>query len=307
MNNLTTNPERTAKLIKTLMDWYRMSRDGPLENAELPETKPPDGVTRGSYEHIMFLTLTVAIDYQRSAAKLWDSARKTWEDKETRWVFCPKEVADRGLKQLEAALKKHELSKKQKKDAEIWRKVASSFQSLFQGDPRKLFKKCSFDALEIYKAMRGRYAKQFPYLAGATGTSKILSLWIRILKDEANITFNNLDKVPIPMDIHTVRATITTGCLVGRFEGTFKELAVQAQEAWMEACRNTEYYPLQLDAPLWNLGKLGCSKRKKGSVCPEKNKCRLAVYCTATTSDAKIELCQNGNTLIDTKYPERQL
>jgi len=305
MNNLATNPERTAEVIKTLMKWYRESRDGLLAGAELPESKPPGDVTRGSYEHIMFLTLTVAIDYQRSAAKLWDSARITWEDAQTRWVFFPEEVANRDLDQLVAALAKHKLSKKQKKDAEIWKKVASSFQSLFQGDPRKFFEAHSYDAFEIYNAMRGRYAKQFPYLAGATGTSKILSLWIRMLSDEARIAFKNLDKVPLPIDIHTARATITTGCLVGKFKGTFKKLAVQAQEAWTEACKNTEYYPLQLDEPLWNLSRLGCSKRKNGSSCPEKHQCRLVVYCTANTSDAVITISKNGATSIDTKYPER--
>jgi len=62
-------------------------------------------------------------------------------------------------------------------------------------------------------------SRKFPYLAGASGNSKILSLWIRMLHDEIDINLKNLEKVPIPIDIHTARATLTTGCLVGEFGG----------------------------------------------------------------------------------------
>lgn len=305
MNRLLTNPEHSAKIIDILIDWYRGSRDGVLSGAELPESKPPNGVTRGSYEHIMFLTLTVSIDYQRSADALWNASRRTWEDETTRWVFSPIDISNRSQEDLVFALSKYKLSKKQNKDAQIWRTVATSFLSLFQGDPRKLFETYSYDAYEIYKAMRKRYGKQFPYLAGSTGTSKILSLWLRMLYDEAGIEFRNMDSVPLPVDIHTARATITTGCLVGSFEGSFTNLATQVQEAWKEACKKTKYFPLQLDEPLWNLSRSGCSNRKNGGSCPKRNLCKLADFCTANSSDAIITLSQEGTTLIDTKYPER--
>ncbi len=176
---LLADPERTANVIDTLMRWYSGQRDGVMSGAELPESKPPLGVVRGSYEHIMFVTLAVSIDYQRSAVELWDAARATMEDEPTSWVFPPLEVSERNKRELIAALAKHRLSRKPVKDAGIWRTVASSFFSLFQGDPKKLFETYDYDALEIYRAMRTRYAKSFPYLAGATGTSKILSLRAR--------------------------------------------------------------------------------------------------------------------------------
>jgi hypothetical protein len=88
----------------------------------------------------MFLTLTVSIDYQRSASTLWDSVRMTWEDMDARWVFSPAEIEKRDHAQLVAALAKHRLSRKQEKDAGIWRTVALSFLSLFHADPRKLLK-----------------------------------------------------------------------------------------------------------------------------------------------------------------------
>lgn len=304
MNELRSNPERTARVIEELVEWYRGSRDGVLSGAELPESKPPEGVTRGSYEHTMFLTLAIAIDYQRSADALWNAARETWEDPTTRWVFMPSEIANRSESDLKLALSKYKLSKKQDKDAKIWRTVALSFLSLFEGDPRKLFEKYSYNAYEIWKAMREVYGKRFPYLAGSTGTSKILSLWIRMLRDEAGVEFTHLNDVPLPVDIHTARASITTGCLVGNYSGSFNELVTQVKQAWKEACENMKYYPLQVDEPLWNLSRFGCSNRKNGMSCPKKNQCRLSAFCVANDSNAVITISQTGLTIIDTKYPK---
>lgn len=311
MNELRSDPQRTSRVINILMDWYNDNkRDGVLKDADVPESRPPADVKIGSYEHIMFITFTVSIDYMRDAAQLWDSARRTWEDEETRWVFYPDKVAKRTMDmnepaELVNALAKHKLSKRRDKDAKkIWGPVALSFNRLFEGDPRKLFADLSYDALEIYCQMckRNSYHKHFPYLSGP----KILPLWIRMLHTEAGIKFKNLDEVPLPMDIHVARSTITTGCLVGRFEGKFNDFAVKAQEAWREACQHTKYYPLQLDEPLWNLSRLGCSKRRdEEEECPRKHECRLADFCTANDPSAIIKInATKRNVSIRTRYPQ---
>lgn len=285
------------------MEWYS-KRDGILSRAELPESKPPSDVERGSYEHVMFLTLTVALDYQRSANDLWNSARITFEDQMTKWVFSPQEVAKRNHDELVTSLAKYKLSKKKEKDAKIWQTVATSFLELFGGDPRKLFEKYDYDAPQIFHSMRTIYGKKFPYLAGSTGTSKILSLWIRILHDEANIEFKNLNDVPLPIDIHTARSTITTGCLAGVFDGPFSGLVEQTKKAWIEACKGTSYYPLQIDEPLWNLSRFGCTNHRNGQPCPVRDRCRLANFCTANHPESTISIRQNEITNINTKYPE---
>src|SRR5206468_5442257 len=141
------------------------------------------------------------------------------------------------------------------------------------------------DAVEVYNQMRSKYKKDFPYLSGASATSKILLLWLRLLKDEANLNLFNLENLRIPMDIHIARATLTTGCLVGDFEGTFNELNEEAQRAWKESCKEgSKWYPLQLDKPLWNLSRLGCSSRMNGSPCPLRSECKLSSFCTVNTA-----------------------
>jgi hypothetical protein len=89
------------------------------------------------------------------------------------------------------------------------------------------------------------------------------------------------------------------------FDGHFDELVDQAQRAWEEACKKMElkYYPLELDEPLWNLSRLGCSNRINGSVCPLRSECKLSKFCTANTPEAIISLSNRGKIHVRTVYP----
>lgn len=286
------------------MDWYygkKGHRDGLMAGSEISDAEPPKGMQIGSYEHIMWLTLTLSINYQRVAASLWNSSRLTWEDESTRWVFLPKELRKETKEKLIIALGKHGLSQKRKQDANIWWTVSNSFLDKFQGDPRKLLELYQYDAVEIYNQMQTKYKKDFPYLSG----NKILPLWIRGLKEATNLDLINLENVHIPIDVHTARATLTTGCLVGNFDGNFNEFVSEAQHAWEESCKKIEskYYPLQLDEPLWNLSRLGCSNRFNGDVCPYRSECRLSDFCTANKPEAIISLGNKGKIHVSTVYP----
>ena len=298
---LKTDPARTKKVIEILLDWHS-KKTGIFEDADLPESNLPDGIAPDSYECIMFYTLTVAIDYMRSAKDLWESARRTMNDEKVRWVFYPSMVSEKTMSELVEALSKHKLSRKKEKDAKIWRTICLSFLELFDGDPRRLFEEYDHDAYRIFDAMRNKHGKRFPYLAGRTGTSKILSLWIRIMHKEAGIPFKKLELVPIPIDIHTARATVTTGCVAGDFEGNFAELTEIAKKAWKDACSNTEHYPLQLDEALWNLGRLGCSNIVNDE-CTVRSRCNLAKYCTAN-KNSRIAITQNDTVKISTRCPK---
>ena len=294
------NSKRTENVIQQLIRW-KNERTGIFANSSLPETQLPKGVERGSYEQIMFITMCSSIDYQRDADALWDAGRDTWNDENTRWVFFPNLVKQKTLEDLTKNLQKYRLSKKPTKDANIWRTVSLSFLDLFDSDPRNMFKKFEFDALKIRSHMKELGTKVFPYLGGSSSTGKINSMWIRILHDDANISFKNYEKMPLPIDIHTMRATITTGCLIGKYNGTFQELAGMAKNAWAEACENTTYSPLDLDDALFNLSRHGCSKIRDGN-CPFINECKLSDFCVTKNPQSKFELNANEGD-IDTSYP----
>lgn len=57
---------------------------------EMPGGHRPKGVRKGSLHHQLFITLTVAIDYQRVANTLWKVSRRTFEDLKTNNLFDSK-------------------------------------------------------------------------------------------------------------------------------------------------------------------------------------------------------------------------
>ena len=54
---------------------------------DTPEDEPPPAVRGGSLDHVLFITLTVAIDCQRDADSLWESSRNTVANAKTRHAF----------------------------------------------------------------------------------------------------------------------------------------------------------------------------------------------------------------------------
>jgi hypothetical protein len=101
---------------------------GPLyTRTDMPEDIMPNGEIIGFTDHMLFITLTVSIDYQRDAPSLWASSRKTFDDPETRYIFNPKPLKEIHSNKIIGDMQKYGLSKKPRKDACIWRTVVITF------------------------------------------------------------------------------------------------------------------------------------------------------------------------------------
>ena len=258
---------------------------------DMPEDEPPSGVTRGTLDHIIFLTLTVAIDYQRDAHALWDAARQTWEDPETRFLFDLTAVSEAPAEVVLPAMKKHRLSKKHTNDAKIWQTVAGSFARKWDGDPRHFLADCGWDAPTVLQRLKEdrhrsevRVAKDFPFLGG----NKIGPLWLRMLRDNACVTtLRNLDLVPIPVDVHIARASLCLGIVNGSYSGAMEPLFRQIRTAWAKSVEGLEVegrpmIALDVDEPLWHLSKFGCASRDPVTgACPLKDTCIVGEFCVA--------------------------
>jgi len=285
-NQLTINPEKGKEVAVILFEKFN-STEGIFEHNVMPEDLLPvwgsdltaSGVDRGSFEHLMFITLVVSIDYQRNADQLWAAGRKSFEDKRTRWLFYPEDLMKKSFDAIIKTMKIHGLSKKPEKDAGIWFRVSKSFFEIYNSNPLKLIEECGYDALRIYnKKFDVAFKQSFPYFSG----NKIFPLWIRMLHDNVGIELKNIDKIPIPVDVHIARATFTTGCLAGKYTGTISGVASKVDDAWkkiMELIKHNKLkYRLQLDEPLWHLSKYGC-KFRKSNFCPNKGKCPVSKFC----------------------------
>ena len=184
------NHQKGCMLAKLLYTTFRS--EGIHGQSAIPEDLLPEGVARGSREHLLFITLTVAIDYQRDAVALWNSSRFTFEDPATRYLFEPAEL------------------------------------------------------------------DLMPF---------------------------DMETIPIPVDIHVARATLTLGVVKGRYEGSVQYLFESIREAWFKSVEGIirpdglPMIALDVDEPLWHLSRNGCSKRDRSGACAKRQTCLCKDYC----------------------------
>jgi hypothetical protein len=285
--SIVIDNERGKKVAELLYNSF--TTKGIHGRTDMPEDITPNSVIRGSLDHIFFITLTVSIDYQRDAPSLWESSRKTFDDPETRYLFDPKLLYDTPFRKIGEDMQKYKLSKKPQKDANIWRTVGVTFYKKWSGDPRNFLQDCNWNSPLILRRLRddkhiyrGRQVSDYPYLRGP----KIGPLWLRMLRDNVGITqLENLENVPIPVDIHIARATLATGIVRGQFRGRLDEVFEFIRKAWFESVKglgikNREMMALDVDEPLWHLSKYGCTNRDKTTgYCSLFNRCEVREFC----------------------------
>jgi len=271
---------------KLLYDTF--NSEGVFARKEMPEDLIPNGISIGSLEHILFITMTVSIDYRRNATAMWKSAKATYEDEETRYLFNPKAVSQTPLGEIESDMRKHGLSAKPRKDPAIWKTVGTSFAEKWGGNPLALIKDCGWDAMSILKRLKdgshehqGKRISDFPYLRG----DKIGPLWLRMLKDTCLVTdIQGLEQCPVPVDVHVARATINIGVITGQFEGRMEALYPSIRNAWFKSVEGLQavgrpMVALDVDNPLWHLSKYGCTKRTMDRKCGMSRICPVRDLC----------------------------
>lgn len=277
-----------AKSVSDLL-FKAFSTTGIHGNKEMPEDIVPKGAAKGSLDHLLFITLTVAIDYQRDADALWAVSRRSFEDLKTRYLYDPEALHKTPFKKIIEDIQKYGLSKKSKQDPTIWRTVGVTFYKKWGGSPLNFLEDCEWDALTILKRLKGdahlyngREVPDFPFLRG----NKIGPLWLRMLRDNVGISkLENLRKVPIPVDIHIARATLATGIVHGAYRGKLDDLFEYIRSAWFRGVEglkvaNRPMIALDVDEPLWHLSKYGCANRDKSSgYCPVVEKCEARSFC----------------------------
>jgi hypothetical protein len=281
------DPDRGRKAAKVLYEKYNSV--GIHGHKEMPEDISPTGIVEGSLEHILFITLSVSIDYQRDAPTLWENSRKTFSDPETNYLFYPSALVEASPEKIQKDMQKHRLSQKPKKDAYIWRTVGVSFYKKWGSDPRNFMADCRWEGPRILERLKndshisnGIVRPDFPYLRG----NKIGPLWLRMLKDNAKVSqIRIFDQVPIPVDIHVANATLSIGVVRGIFNGRLEVIFPSIRQAWSESVKglhveDRDMIALDVDEPLWHLSKYGCTNRDpETGNCPVFQKCVMRDFC----------------------------
>lgn len=233
--------ESIIKKCRTLIAAYN---SGKLGYMKMPEDANP-GFSKDEQElRLCYFTLPMSLNYQRDSYKLWESALKTYMDKETQEVFNISASASMAQEELRKKLTKHNLALQPNKHIETWQKIAKTISHNFTS-MNGLIKHAGYDYLHLKEIMQDRHKKDFPYISGP----KIFNYWCFILQQYGKLSLKNSEYIEIAPDTHITQCSVKLGVITQEeAESLTKE---KISQRWRELLKDTEITPIEMHPPLW--------------------------------------------------------
>lgn len=287
---LVVDAQRALIAGSRLFEAFEGGGPGIFGTKEMPENLLPRNVEQGSEEHLRFITFTVSIDYMRDAADLWRASREAFENQATTFLFDPEAIQAMETEELQGWLTRLSISRKHDPDATTWQTVGTVLTLHYGGTVRGLIENCNSSAPELLTSIR-RAPTRIRFLSGP----KIGPLWCRMLRDNCGVALENMEQLPIPVDVHIARATLAIGAVQCDAPVSEAHLFQEIRAVWAKACDGTIYYPLQFDRALWQQSRLGCTNRSEDA-CPKMDECLVGDMCVK----GRIAFGQNGTIDLET-------
>lgn len=246
-------------ILKQVEQLYHMHQLGLLGGEVMPEDENPQ-LDFNSSENYLYFTLPMALNYQRSSYTLWKSAKETYLDQETTFVFDPFIVIHKTFEEVQVALMKYKLVLQKQKQTEIWIKLCHSLVTHCEGDIRNLLMSCDYQIDHIKSYIQKEHKKDFPYLSGI----KICNYWLYVLHQYTDVQFRDLENLTVAPDTHVVQSSYRLGIIT---EEEMHQSNVQyiVIERWEELLRGTHFYPIDLHTPMWLWSRHGFMKLEEKS------------------------------------------
>ena len=215
----------------------------------------------------LFLTFIAAMDRARDADRLWEKGFQLFQGQTE--LFEPAHVARISISQLQDTLREYGVSQRHERDSHAWTTIAHSLGNEQNAVSRAL-DSGEGNAIELLLTLGttdsgGRPC--FPLLKGP----KVGPMWVRMLAAPGGAKIDDLDIIPVAVDVQVRRVTANLGVLGTLDVDVSLELARPAiQHIWRKAVEVTEVAGPQelsgsaaLDPALWFFGKWGCSHCEK--------------------------------------------
>lgn len=233
------------KQLEKIEALYKAYQEGKLGGEVMPEDANPS-LEISSCENFLYFTLPMALNYQRNSYTLWESAKKTYCDPTTRFVFDPYAVTKASFEQVQQALVKYKVALQKEKQTQIWITLCHTFVNMFQGDIRKLFSIKQHDVNLIRDFIQKEHKKDFPYLSG----TKICNYWLYVIYQYTNEKYQNIECLTVAPDTHVIKSSYKLDVI------TQEELnSTHVQEIvinrWNAILKNSKLYPIDIHTPLW--------------------------------------------------------
>lgn len=237
----------TAQLvpIEAIAILRKMHKAGILGGETMPEDANP-GLVTTSEENAIFFTLPMALNYQRNSYALWPAAKLAYLDKETSFIFNPKEVLNRSEHEVRTALTKYKVALQPNRHVQIWIKVCEGLCRVSDGKVRSLFEMCDFDVPSIKRLIQIEHKALFPYLSG----EKILNYWLYVMEQYAGVNLKSRDAISVAPDTHVLQASVQLGILT-QTEAASPLARGLAAERWASLLKGTDLVPIDIHTPLW--------------------------------------------------------
>ncbi len=236
------NTNLILKQVELLIDMYN---NGKLGGEVMPEDENPH-LEKDSNKNYLYFTLPMALNYQRNSYKLWESANRTYNDEDTRFVFNPKEVTNRSFNEVQQALIKYKIALQKNKQTAIWIKLCNTFIDLYDGDIRKLFNEFDNDVYKIRKFIQKEKKILFPYLSG----NKICNYWLYVIYQYTDRQYKNMEEISVAPDTHVIKASHRLG-LINDLELESVNVQQIVVTRWEELFKGTKYKPIDIHTVLW--------------------------------------------------------
>ena len=229
-----------TEILERVRRLFGLFQEGKIPHLHEHEVNP--GLSAGSRENYLYFTLPVCINFQRNSPALWKSALATYMDTETNYLFFPEKIAQVAFEHVQADLCKHKLALQKHKHTEIWTRLANTFHTSFENDPRKLLQAENWDVTQIKQRIQVVDRKLFPYLSGP----KMTNYWLYILSCYTDIQLTHMEEISIIPDTHVLQAS--------QMLGLSDSLASpqKVAEIWRLLLQDSGFNPVQLPPVLWN-------------------------------------------------------
>lgn len=208
----------------------------------------PNGIARGSDEHLAYLTLVYTISGGREPQTLWAAARQTFAEEAD--LFDPQILAFTKPATLVPRLQKHGLSQKPTSEATVWQRIGQALVMRAGGSVTRLLADHEADAHRLL-AMLAHSKATFPVLSGPQTAPR----WLYGVTAVGQHPLKNSAQLTVPVSPAAARA--------------LEALTVPASKISAGAFD-------AFDA----LGRYGCSQRKPTqTICPAARSCPVAAFC----------------------------
>ncbi len=250
LNNATdTDTQSQVKkdrlvLVEQCHELIHAYETGLLGDTTMPEDSHPDYKQMSVEQRLSYYTLPMALNYQRDSFKLWEAAKKTFEDKETEIVFDVVDASRLSTEQLQSYLMRYKLALQPNKHINTWMVLSNTFSEGYSGI-HGFFKIHEFDFLKIRETMQVVQKKSFPYLSGP----KIFNYWSYIIQQYGGIELNNSEFIEIAPDTHVTQASVKLGVISEAESKSISKPALNGM--WREILSGTDIDPIDLHSPLW--------------------------------------------------------